>query len=76
MREFVRRLIVPVACFLLALSAGYPMLESAQTAPSEAGGTGIVLLALAAVLRRVRMPKPSIRPSVGDLVPQTAGRGK
>jgi hypothetical protein len=73
MREFVRRLLVPIACFAIVLAAGYPMLTSAPTAPTEAAGTGVALLALASVLRRSVLVAG--RPAVG-LVPQTAVRTK
>ncbi len=77
MREFVRRLLVPIACFAIVIAAGYPMLSSAPTAPSEAAGTGVSLLALAAVLRRSVLAAPAAAGApVGNLVPQPAIRLK
>jgi hypothetical protein len=77
MREFVRRLLVPIACFAIVVSTGYPMLASSPTPPSEAAGTGIALLALAAVLRRSVLASPSAANArVVGLVPQSAARSK
>jgi len=52
MREFYRRLTVPVACVVLVLAAGYSAMTSELSAPIEAAATGIALLASATVLRR------------------------
>jgi hypothetical protein len=77
MREFVRRLLVPIACFGIVLLAGYPMIGTAPTAPAEAAGTGIALLALASVLRRsVFAVQPAAGARVGTLLPQPAVRTK
>ncbi len=58
MREFVRRLLVPIACFALVLAAGYPVLVSALPASLEAAGTGLALLAVATVLGRGAAVQP------------------
>jgi len=52
MRVFYQRLLVPVACFVLVVAAGYSAMSSELSAPFEAAATGIALLAFATVLRR------------------------
>ena len=59
MRQWFHRLLLPIACVVLIVAAGYSDMASGLTAPFEAASTGIVLLGVATVLRRsVLTPTP------------------
>lgn len=75
MSEFLRRLVVPIACFVLMLTAGIPALVTAPTAPIEAAGSGVAVLALAALLRRTNF-SPVRAGAPVRLVSQPAARIK
>jgi hypothetical protein len=52
MSEFIKRLLVTVACLMLVLAAGVPAFLAAPTAPFEAAASGVSVLALATLVRR------------------------
>jgi len=75
MSEFIKRLIVTVACLALMLAAGAPALLTSPTAPFEAAASGVSVLALAALLRQWNAHGRPVRVAV-PLVSQTATRSK